>query len=107
MSKGASFDANGNISNYNNLIGSATNNINSIISRERGVQEAMNQHLLNGGSTSDEVYKDLDAQLFSIEREKSQANDYFNDLKTDLSNYEKVKDEAEDVADQLTEAAQR
>ena len=107
MSKGASFDANGNISNYNSLIGSATNNINSIISRERGVQEAMNQHLLNGGSTSDEVYKDLDLQLSSIGREKNQANDYFNDLKTDLSNYEKVKDQAEDVADQLTEISEK
>ena len=52
----------------------------------------MNQHLLNGGNTSDEVYKDLDAQLSSIGREKSQANDYLNDLKTNLSNYEKVKD---------------
>ena len=106
-SKGASFDANGNISNYNNLIGSAINNVNSIISRERGVQEAMNQHLLSGGNTSDEIYKDLDAQLSSIGREKSQANDYLNDLKTNLSNYEKVKDQAEDVADQLTELSEK
>lgn len=107
VSKGASFDANGNISNYNNLVGNATNNINAIISRERGVQEAMNQHLLNGGSTSDEIYKDLDVQLFSIGKEKSQANDYLNDLKTNLSNYEKVKDQAEDVADQLTELSEK
>ena len=106
-SKGASFDANGNISNYNNLIGSAMNNVNSIISRERGVQEAMNQHLLSGGNTGDEIYKDLDAQLSSIGRKKSQANDYLNDLKTDLSNYEKVKDQAEDVADQLTELSEK
>ena len=106
-SKGASFDANGNISNYNNLIGSAINNVNSIISRERGVQEAMNQHLLSGGNTGDEIYKDLDAQLFFIGKEKSQANDYLNDLKTDLSNYEKVKDQAEDVADQLTELSEK
>ena len=107
VSKGASFDANGNISNYNNLVGSAMNNVNSIISRERGVQEAMNQHLLSGGNTGDEIYKDLDAQLFSIGKEKSQANDYLNDLKTDLSNYEKVKDQAEDVADQLTELSEK
>ena len=106
-SKGASFDANGNISNYNNLIGSAINNVNSIISRERGIQEAMNQHLLNGGSTSDEIYKDLELKLTEIGREKSQANDYLNDLKTDLNNYEKVKDEAEDVADQLTEISEK
>jgi hypothetical protein len=52
----------------------------------------MNQHLLSGGNTGDEIYKDLDAQLSSIGREKSQANDYLNDLKTNLSNYEKVKD---------------
>ena len=106
-SKGASFDANGNISNYNNLIGSAINNVNSIISRERGIQEAMNQHLLNGGNTSDEIYKDLELKLTEIGREKSQANDYLNDLKTDLNNYEKVKDEAEDVADQLTEISKK
>ena len=106
-SKGASFDVNGNISNYNNLVGNAINSVNEIISRERGIQAAMNQHLLNGGSTSDEAYKDLELKLTEIGREKSQANDYLNDLKTDLSNYEKVKDEAEDVADQLTEISEK
>lgn len=106
-SSGAEFDANGNVSNYNNLIGNAMNTVNEIISRERGIQEAMNQHLLNGGNTSDEVYKDLELKLTEVGREKSQANDYLNDLKTDLSNYEKVKDEAEDVADQLTEISEK
>ena len=106
-SSGAEFDANGNVSNYNNLIGNAMNTVNEIISRERGIQETMNQHLLNGGNTSDEVYKDLELKLTEVGREKSQANDYLNDLKTDLSNYEKVKDEAEDVADQLTEISEK
>ena len=106
-SSGAEFDANGNVSNYNNLIGNAMNTVNEIISRERGIQEAMNQHLLNGGNTSDEAYKDLELKLTEVGKEKSQANDYLNDLKTDLSNYEKVKDEAEDVADQLTEISEK
>ena len=103
--QGAAFDANGNISNYNNLISSAMNQINEVIGRQNSIITAMNNIINSGGSTSDEAYKDLDAQMTLVNREKSNAQDYLNNLKSDLSAYESVKSEFENVIDQLSEIA--
>ena len=103
--QGAAFDANGNISNYNNLISSAMNQINEVIGRQNNIITAMNNIINSGGSTSDEAYKDLDAQMTLVNREKSNAQDYLNNLKSDLSAYESVKSEFENVIDQLSEIA--
>jgi Asp-tRNA(Asn)/Glu-tRNA(Gln) amidotransferase B subunit len=65
----------------------------------------MNNIINSGGSTSDEAYKDLDAQMTLVNREKSNAQDYLNNLKSDLSAYESVKSEFENVIDQLSEIA--
>ena len=100
--QGAAFDANGNISNYNNLISSAMNQINEVIGRQNSIITAMNNIINSGGSTSDEAYKDLDAQMTLVNREKSNAQDYLNNLKSDLSAYESVKSEFENVIDQLS-----
>ena len=102
-SQGAAFDSNGNIINYNNLIGSAMNKVNEIISRQNGIISAKNNIISSGGSTNDEVYKNLELQEFLINREKSNAQEYLSNLKSDLSAYESVKSNFEDVIDQLSD----
>ena len=81
------------------------NQINEVIGRQNSIITAMNNIINSGGSTSDEAYKDLDAQMTLVNREKSNAQDYLNNLKSDLSAYESVKSEFENVIDQLSEIA--
>lgn len=97
-SKGATFDSEGNLSNYMSILGYKQNDVNNWIAQERAIQRAM-----RGLDSSSDYYKDLDLQLSRVQFEKKLRQDELNDLKTDISDYEKIQKESESAADEIAD----
>ena len=104
---GATFDQNGNISNYNQLKANSINRQNALIGQENGLKQAMNAYLLNGGNTSDEQYQEWQLQQTQISNQLQDAKQDQTKLDELLSGYESDKQIIEEMTDKLTEAAQR
>ncbi len=106
-SYGATFDQYGNISNYNQIQANIINGENALIAKLRGIEQAQNNWLNNGGNQNDDYYQDLQLEHIQVSRSldnMQKTGDEFNRLS---SQYESSLQIIEDTTDSLTENIQR
>lgn len=95
---GFTFNENGNIANYEQIIDHYTNDVNYWINKQNEIYKRMNVI-----SQDSDEYKQLDTKLSEITRKKNQANTNKTDVEKAISDYEKIQDQHEDTLDAIEE----
>ena len=103
---GVSFDANGNISNYNAMFDAYQGSVNEVISQIRALENRQNQ-LVDLNQTDSDQYKNIDANLSALNREKNRRNEDFNDFKDYVSKYDSLIDQHYETMDAIEENASK
>lgn len=96
-SKGVTFGADGNISNYMSVMTAAQNKVDSLTNQYNTLANQYN------ASTDIDTKENLKQQMDEINKTLSLANTDLNDLKTGISNYDKLIKDMGSVEDQIQE----
>lgn len=96
-SKGVTFGADGNISNYMSVMTAAQNKVDSLTNQYNTLANQYN------ASTDISTKESLKQQMDEINKTLSLANTDLNDLKTGISNYDKLIKDMGSVEDQIQE----
>lgn len=96
-SKGVTFGADGNISNYMSIMTAAQNKVDSLTNQYNTLANQYN------ASTDISTKENLKQQMDEINKTLSLANTDLNDLKTGISNYDKLIKDMGSVEDQIQE----